>query len=271
MLVKKNMFKSLNKGVFKISLSGIILFSGLSAYAESARFVSISPAMTEIMFSIGAGDILFGVSDYCKYPKEAENKEKIGSGYFINEEKILKLRPRYILALDSSSFMLNKFKRFNIQPVCFKYPDIESVFENILTIGKMTGKEDGAKNVVNFARAKISLAKEQNKNPGRKILYLTQARPMITAGSKSFINDIIEKSGNISATKSLKSNYPVILEEFAISLEPDVVVLSFYCNENEVRKFFPKTKIVKMTMEENDIINRPGPRIYKAVEFFAKL
>ena len=94
---------------------------------------------------------------------------------------------------------------------------------------------------------------------------------MITVGKKSFITDIIEKSGNYSVTAGLNSFYPVILEEYAIKLKPDVVVLGAYTDENEARRYFPKTKIVKMTTDENDIINRPGPRVYKSVEFFSRI
>lgn len=269
------MFKLQNKfTLFTIAFLVLNLhLAGFAApsFSDGPRFVSISPAMTEIMYAIGANDMLFGVSDYCKYPESALKKEKIGSGYSLNEEKILKIKPDYILALDSSSFMLNKFKRLKIEPVCFKYPNIESVFQNILTLGKMTGKEDRAKDVVNFSKKKIDEAKKSNASPGKKVLYLMQARPMITAGRDSFISDIIEKSGNKIVTESLKGGYPVILEEYAVSIKPDIVVLSYYCNEDEVRKFFPNTKIIRMSKEENDIINRPGPRIYKAVEFFAGL
>lgn len=269
--MKKYMFKLPNSLLFKILLSSIILFTGVSAHAKNPRFVSISPAMTEIMYAIGADNMLFGVSDYCKYPSRAALKEKIGSGYFIDEEKILKIKPDYILALDSSSFMLSKFKKLGIRPVCFKYPDIESVFNNILSLGKLTGKEDEARRTVEFSKNKIALAKAKNKPGGKRILYLMQARPMISAGKGSFISDIIEKSGNKSVTDGLKSAYPVVLEEFCILSKPEVVVISYYCDENEVRRFFPNVKIVKMTKEENDIINRPGPRIYKAVEFFSRL
>ncbi len=243
-------------------------------YKTEKTFVSISPAMTEIMYALGAEGSLIAVSNYCTYPKAAKDKEKIGSGYAINEEKILKLKPDYILALDISEALLNKFRRLKITPLCFKYPDIQAVYNNILTIGKLTGKEQKAKEVVEFSKQKIVLAKRKAKNEGRagkRVLYLVQARPMIAIGKKSFITDIIEQSGNHSVTAGLNSYYPVILEEYAIKLRPDIVVLSHFTDINEVKKFFPNTRIVKMGAEQNDIINRPGPRVYKGVEFFAGL
>lgn len=236
---------------------------------EGKTFVSISPAMTEIMYAIGAEHSLVAVSNYCTYPEGAKNKEKIGSNYSINEEKILKLKPDYILALDISEALLDKFKRLKITPLCFKYPDIQSIHNNILTLGTLTGHEKEAKGIVEFSKKKINEAK--GKAQGKRVLYLVQTRPMITIGKKSFITDVIEQSGNHSATAGLSSHYPVILEEYAIKLKPDIVVLGAFTDKKDVEKYFPKTPIVKMSTEQNDIINRPGPRIYKSVEFFSSL
>ena len=131
-----------------------------------------------------------------------------------------------------------------------------------------------AKELVKNSKQRIAAAKKKAADEGKggkKVLYLVQTGPMITVGKKSFITDIIEKSGNYSVTAGLNSFYPVILEEYAIKLKPDVVVLGAYTDENEARRYFPKTKIVKMTTDENDIINRPGPRVYKSVEFFSRI
>lgn len=237
-------------------------------------FVSISPAMTEIMYAIGAENSLLAVSNYCSYPRRAKEKEKIGSNYSLNEEKILKLKPDYILALDISEALVNKFRRLKIEPLCFKYPDIESIHKNILTIGKLTGHIKEAQSIVQYSKKRIARANKsalKGGAHGKKVLYIVQTGPMITVGKKSFITDIIEKSGNHSITAELNSYYPVILEEYAIKLKPDVVVLGAFTDENEAKRYFPNTKIVKMSLEENDIINRPGPRVYKSVEFFSRL
>lgn len=271
--------------VLAILFLGAVLFykgvlgeiSALSAVKEAQRektFVSISPAMTEIMYAIGADSALLAVSNYCSYPDGAKEKEKIGSNYALNEEKILKLKPDYILALDISEALVAKFRRFKIEPLCFKYPDIESIHKNILQVGKLTGHTKEAKELVKNSKQRIAAAKKKAADEGKggkKVLYLVQTGPMITVGKKSFITDIIEKSGNYSVTAGLNSFYPVILEEYAIKLKPDVVVLGAYTDENEARRYFPKTKIVKMTTDENDIINRPGPRVYKSVEFFSRI
>ena len=169
--------------------------------------------------------------------------------------------------MDSSEFMLNKYKRFDIKPLCFQNQNIKNILNNILEIGILTNRNENAKKLVNDINKKIVNA---NLHHNKRILYLVQTSPMISVGKKSFITDVIEKSGNESVTKDIESFYPTISEEYAINKAPDVVVVSSFSNDKRVKKLFPNSKIVVMTPEENDIVNRPGARIYKSVEFFAK-
>ena len=62
------------------------------------RIVSLAPANTEILFSLGLGSKVVGVTDYCDYPAEALNKEKVGDFYAPSVEKIIALEPDVILA-----------------------------------------------------------------------------------------------------------------------------------------------------------------------------
>ena len=256
--------------MYRFLISVFCLFFGACVFATNSKpvFVSLSPALTEIMYAIDAQDLLVGVSTACNYPKEALKKEKIGNTYFINTEKILKIKPTYILALDSSDFALNKFKKLGITPLCLKYPNIESIYKNILTLGELTGKQENAQKVINYSKQRIA---EIKTDKPKKILYLVQTKPMITVGNKSFLSDVMDKSGNISLTRNINAYYPTVSEEFCIKQKPDVIVVSPFGDLKRVKQLFPNTKIVMLTKEQNDIINRPASRIYKSVEFFAKL
>ena len=249
----------------------IILFTASSVFANEAKFVSTSPSLTEIMYAIGAEDNLKAVSTQCSYPQEAKSKPVIGDTYFINEDMLLKIKPDYFLATDSAEFMINKYKKFGITPLALKYPNIEAIYDNILLLGKLTDKEENAVRVVNETKNKVEEAKKLNKSP-KKILYVISMQPFMTIGGKSFITDIIEKSGNHSVTKDLDTFYPAISLEYAINQKPDIIVLDYYCfSEGKLEKLFPNTKIVTMTKNDSDIIDRPANRIYKSVEFFVKL
>ena len=254
-----------------ISIFCIFMFS-CCVFAKVNTFVSVSPSLTEVMYALGAQDLLKAVSTQCSFPEEVKEKPIIGDYYYINGEMLLDIKPDYILAPDSSEFMLARYRHFGAEPLCLKYPDIEAVYNNILTLGKLTGKEKRAEELVADIKNKIEQARNLNKKPNKKILYVISMQPFMTIGGKSFITDIIEKSGNHSVTKDIDTFYPAISLEYAINQKPDIIVLDYHCfTKGKIEEFFPNTKIITMTKEQSDIIDRPATRIYKSVEFFAKL
>lgn len=253
-----------------ILLCFIFVFS--PAIAKEPSFVSTAPALTEIMYALGAQDMLKAVSAECSFPPEAKNKPIIGDYYLINEQMLLTIKPDYFLARDTSEMVINKYRRFGVKPLCLKFSDINSVYENIFLLGKLTNREEQASIVVEDIKNKITKAKEKNKNPNKKILYVLSTEPFITIGGKSFITSIINASGNYSVTQKIDTSYPAISIEYAIQENPDIVILDYYCSDIEkTAKFFPNAKIIKMTEAESDIIERPSTRIYQGVEFFATL
>lgn len=254
-----------------ISIFCILIFS-CSVLAKTNTFVSVSPSLTEVMYALGAQDSLKAVSTQCSFPEEVKEKPIIGDYYYINGEMLLDIKPDYILAPDSSDFMLARFRHFGAEPLCLKYPDIEAVYNNILTLGKLTNREKRAEELVSEIKNKIDYARSLNKEPNKKILYVISMQPFMTIGGKSFITDIIEKSGNHSITKDIDTFYPAISLEYAINQKPDIVVLDYHCFSKEgIEKYFPEAKIVTMTKDQSDIIDRPATRIYQSVEFFANL
>ena len=254
---------------FLIRLLLIIVFLN-QAYVhanENPRIISLMPSITEIVYAIGADSELIAVSTMCDYPQAAKNKEKVGDSYFINKERIIRLNPDYIFVADNSDVLMSEFRQTKIKPVFFRFESINDIYQNTILIGQLTQKEAGAKKVVSDIKNKIALL--QTSTP-KRILYVLQAEPMITIGKKSFITDVINKSGNHSVTENLTLQYPVISSEYAVKLKPDIVITGMASDILSLKKIFPHTKIVVLSDSQKDIINRPGPRIYKAVEFFAK-
>ena len=85
--------------------------------------------------------------------------------------------------------------------------------------------------------------------------------------SRNEINDLIEKSGHISITSNINFSYPNISFEYLLKEKPDIIVVSYVDDISKIKKILPNTKIIFLTSEQQDLINRPGPRIYKAFEF----
>lgn len=257
----------MKKFISKLMISLMTVFFAAD-FTEAKTFVSMSPALTEIMYAIGADGDLAGVSTECNYPASAANKTKVGNSYYINKEVLLKLNPDYILLAEGAGSASLKFDKLGIKPLLYKMHSVNSIYETILSLGQLTGKVENSKNVVKNLKNDISSAKTHNP---KKVLYLIQLNPLITIGNKSFISDIIKTSGQKSVTDDLTAFYPAVSAEYLLKLNPDVIVVSIKSDDKLLKKLFPNTKIIYITKEQNDLINRPATRINKAVRFFAEL
>lgn len=257
----------MKKFISKLLLSLSIMLL-VTEFAESKTFVSMSPALTEIMYAIGADSELVGVSTECNYPAATKEKTKVGNSYYLNKEILLKLHPDYVLLAEGAGSASQKFDNLGAKPLMYKIHSVNSIYNTILALGQLTGKSENAKVVVNNLKSDISSVKTQNP---KKVLYLIQLNPLITIGSKSFISDIIKTSGQKSATDELNAFYPSVSAEYLLKLNPDVIIVSIKSDDKLLKKLFPNTKIIYLTMEQNDLINRPATRINKAVRFFAEL
>lgn len=263
------MCKLLNKLFLILSVFVLGLNTSAAKEVSNPKIISLAPAVTEIIYALDVQDNLIGVSTACNYPKEAMLKEKVGDAYFLNKEKIIRLNPDYIFVPDNSHGLLSDFEGIKIKPVIFNFETIDDIYKNIYKIGEMTNSGQKADLLVKDIKTKI--AKSSSKNPPKKIFYMIQTDPIITVGKKSFITDVIKKSGNIPAAEDINLFYPPVSDEYAIKTEPDIVVVCFAANNARIKQLFPKSKIIFLTQEQIDMINRPGPRIYRAVEFFSKL
>ena len=250
--------------IFKFLISLSLLF--LPCYATN--YISISPVLTEIIYSINAQENLFGVSSVCNYPDDVKNKPIVVDTYFVNMEKIIQLKPDYLFSMESNKPMMAPVYQTKTKPVYFEFSNIDDIYKGIEKIAIIASKEDGAKILIQNIKNKIE--KNKSNNP-KKILYIVQFNPLIVVGKKSYINDVIEKSGHINVTSEINFSYPNITLEYALKSNPDVVILCYNDGEEKIKKLFPKAKIVQLTKEEQDIINRPSPRVWQAVEIFSRM
>ena len=254
--------------IYRLIISIFIFAFGNTVFSHENTFVSLSPALTEMMYSIGAEKNLLGVSTICVCPPNTPQKPKIGNSYFINKEVIIKIKPDYILAADGSRTHLQNFDKIGITPLYFEMHTIDAIYKAITTLGIMTGKQENALRLKNKIQKNISLSK--TKNP-KRILYLIQINPFVTIGNKCFLSDEIKHSGQISVTSDLNSFYPSVSEEYLLKTNPDVIIVSMKSDEKRLKKLFPNKKIIYLSPEMNNIVNRPGPRVDEAVKFFSQI
>lgn len=252
--------------IYKFLISSAVILAGTISYAST--YVSLSPVPTEIIYALGAQENLLGVSSTCNFPAEAKEKPIIGDTYYVNMEMLVNLKPDYLFAMTSAKPKLGELALTKTKPIYFEFTKIEEIYDAINDIAKLTNKEKNAKKLIDDIQTKIDKSKTKTT---KRILYIVQTNPLITIGNKSFITDIIRKSGHISVTEEIEHYYPNITLEYAMQTNPDVIVVCFPDDMTKIKKLFPNSKFLYLDEEKRDIINRSGPRVYEAVKLFADL
>lgn len=171
------------------------------------RVVSVSPAVTEIMFDLGAGELLVGRTDFCNYPEEAKAIESIGGISNLNVEKIISLKPD--LVISGSMVPENSIKQLadlGIPVVCIiEKEHFESLYENISRIGALLGRQRSADSLNNSLKAQIAVldldfyerynGQDDQYRPTMYYVVGFGKGGDFTAGANTFINEIIHLAG----------------------------------------------------------------------------
>ncbi len=248
---------------------------------EPQRIISTAPSVTEILFALGLGEKVVGVSTFCNYPEEAKAKEKIGTFQSPNIEKILSLKPDLIIATGGVQRQtVEKLEQLGI-PVFVSYPGtLEDVIKSIYTIGRICGAEKNAKDLgfelkLRIAKVTSKVAKAKSKP---KVFFELWHEPLMSAGPGSFIDDLIKKAGGINIAGSAKSAYPIFSLEQLVKEDPDIIIgaessMSGDPLEISKRPTWNNLKAVKnqkVYKINDDIVFRSGPRLVLALEIIAK-
>lgn len=299
--MRKKRFKSVLLGGLLILSSIVASFSGVLATEKfpititddlgkqvtieevPQRIISLSPSNTEILFALGLGDRVVGVTNVCNYPPEAKEKEKIGGYSNPSLEKIINLKPDLILAtFGNPGKLIDQLKKFDLPVVGLNPKTIEEIFGSIELVGKITDKEEKALELVENLRGRTEkvLAKTEKLTQEQRprVLYVVWYKPLWTAGSGTFIDELIQKAGGINIAGDL-SGWPKMSLEAVIEKNPEIIIVGEghpggLIETVKAESTLSETdafKNNKIFIIDADIVSRTGPRIIDALEEMAKI
>ncbi len=245
------------------------------------RIISLAPNVTEILFALGLGDRIAGVTGYCDFPEAAKTKEKIGDTLNPNLERIISLKPDLVVVSTASQLenLTRKLDQLAI-PVYVTNPrSVREVTVSIRKLGEVTGAVDRAMAIADEMERRISAVEGRVKGlPEPLVLYVLQTGPLITAGRNTFINDLIVLAGGRSISGDETADYPQFSRETVIARAPEVIVApashgSELVKESDLRRDFAVTPAIRagrIVRVNPDLVDRPGPRIVEGLENLAR-
>lgn len=248
----------------------------ITKYPE--RIISLAPSSTEILFAIGVGDKVIGVTDYCNYPKEALTKEKVGGFSNPNVEKIISLKPDLVVLYKSfPKEIFNQLEKNlpNTQFIVLDPKTYEDVMKNILLLGKVFGKEENARKIYNTMLQEWLTVQKQTvkikKSP--KVLFLLWNDPFISASPGTFIGDLLKKVKAKNIVENLEPEYPVLSVEYILSKDPDFIIIGEMSGisiesilKHPLLKDTNAVKNKRVYTINDDLVFRPGPRLSEGLK-----
>jgi iron complex transport system substrate-binding protein len=244
---------------------------------EPKRIVSLSPAHTELLFALGAGDRVVGVSAFCNYPADVQTKTNIGGPdpSKLSLETIVSLKPDFVLA-DSNyqKQAVESLERLRVPVLAYEANSIDEIVRVMTVLNQILGDlPAGKKTVDEFKRDANALAVGRYPNPPT-VLYLAGEQPIFAAGGGSFTNELIERAGGKNLFADIKDKYPNVSEEEILRRNPDVIVMARPADPEPKRKellarpAWQKLKAIqnqRIVFVDEDMASRPGPRILDAI------
>lgn len=238
--------------------------------------VSLAPNLTEIIFAVGAGDKLVGVTTFCNYPADAKNIRKVSDTQKPNIESIVALKPQVVFVSTASQLeaFAGTLAQQNIAVFVTDPNSLEDIFRSIEKIGEIVGKAEKAKTLVEDLKGRVSSARGPIVYESLpKVFVQIDKDSLYTIGKDSYITDIVSRAGGVSATAELGTAYPKISREAALAMNPDVIVISESDNNREPNEAFrnsPAVKNGRVFRIDADLLSRPGPRVVDALEKIAE-
>ena len=241
--------------------------------AQPQRIVSLAPSITEILFALGAGDRVAGVTSYCDYPQEARQKPPVGDTLKPSVEKMVALKADLVM-ISTASQVEASFRRLEELgiPVYVSNPrSIDGVIESIDKIGELIDARERAHQLTDELRRRVATVQSRvAETPRPSVLVILGIEPLITAGAGSFINDLINRAGGRSISADDIADYPQYSIETAIARQPEIILLQTGGNElSERLRQTPAARSNRVYHIDDDLLLRPGPRIVDGLEQLA--
>ena len=243
--------------------------------APAERVVALTAADCEILYALGAGDLLVGRGEYCDYPAEVLDVPSVQSGYETNIEQIIALEPQVLImsTMAQTEEQVQQLENAGIRVVVSDAQDIGGVYTAINMIGTLTGKQDEAASVVESMQKTFDEIKA-NAGDGSKTVYF-EVSPLEyglwTAGANTFMDEIAAMMGLKNCFSDVEG-WAEISEEQVLARNPDyIVTISMYYGEGPTpveeiasRAGWENVTAVKdgkiLNLQNNEL-SRPAPRL----------
>jgi iron complex transport system substrate-binding protein len=254
----------------------------------ATRVVSVAPANTEIAFALGAGDKVVGDTTYCDYPEAAKSIAKIGDFSNPSMEKIVALEPDLVLVAGGvQAAFRTKLEKlgmavYEVDPTNLDelYADLQELGDLMGVPGNATTVVDDMKTAIDAVQAKIGAAESSSATEFTtpKVFLEVYGQPLMTAGTGTFIDDLITRAGGVNVGAGAGAGFPEYNAEKLIEEDP-AVYIAVKGSQSDPGAIAKRAGYDQLTAVQNgsvyviddNLVTRPGPRLVLGLQQLAQM
>jgi iron complex transport system substrate-binding protein len=196
------------------------------------RIVSMAPNVTEILFALGLGDRVVGVTRYCAYPPEAAGLPKVGGHLDPNLEAIVAQRPDLVVLLDEQRETIAALRKLGVPVLAIRDNSVEEILTAIRSVGERCRAEATAQELIADLRRRIHTVEQHTAGlPRPRVLVVIDRsvdvgtiEDVYVAGHDGYFDHLVAMAGGQNAYRGPRVAYPVVSIEGIVSMAPEVII-----------------------------------------------
>jgi iron complex transport system substrate-binding protein len=258
-----------------------------AAQRPPQRIISLIPAVTEILFAIGAGPQVIAVSSFDEYPPEVKALQRVGALLDPDLERILSLRPDLVVAYGSQQDLLKQLTHAGIPAYNYRHAGLADVNRTIREIGDRTGRAASAEALVSRIDAHMASIRQRVSGRGRPRTLLVFGREIgalrgiYASGGIGFLHDMLEAAGGDDVLADVRRESVQATTELILARKPEVILeirpgaggAASIQAETDVWRTLGSVPAVRAGRIHFIVDPRmvvPGPRVAEAAELLAR-
>ena len=245
------------------------------------RVVSMAPSITEIVFALGEGDRLKGVTQHCDFPADAQSLPKIGSYVHPDLERIVALKPDLCLAIRDGNpgNVVAELEALGIPVYAVNPRSLDTAVDTVLEVGQLLNATTKAQLLADEMRARIERVKQRVAGTGERprVFFQIGTAPIVSAGTNTVIHELIVTAGGQNLAEG-PVTYPRFSREQVLALQPEVIIITSMIKGPDTEEMsaewrqyesLPAVRNNRIFIVDADLFDRPTPRIIKGLETLA--
>lgn len=273
-------------------LALLLVLLAPAVFGQPRRIVSTTPSITEMLYALGLGDRVVGVTNYCHYPPEAMKKPKIGTYTDPDLETILSLRPDLVIVQTNPVNLTARLQAMKLDVLEVNQDTIAAIYTSIRTIADATGARPRADQLIASLEGELAAIRRKTRSLRRvPVMFVVGRAPgalsdIVVVGQSSYLNELFDIAGGDNIFRGAVAAYPQVSMEEILSRNPEVIIdmgdmaqtigVTDEHKQSIVKLWsrYPTLGAVKQKrvfVVASDIFVVPGPRMIDAARAFVKM